>query len=271
MSENSNLRVFLLLFAFHGDSTGLGGGGSSGSGCGCGLGEAGCSLEGPGGSLWSPSQGLHGRLFIFTFFSLFRFSFKCVLGTESTGRYDHVMRYCPRMSEIWRMNQPDVTKSESDGKETSDQMQIKQLTKKSIKKLMIRSMDNRKMQGKGRKIRLKMRKKKKSMIRLSDFFWSKNILISSVEYFGRFPSTVWNFENFGQNHNTPHIASTTIFSNDFNQLVLKYFTGRPIPSWKTLRTMMVASMFWPKNIRKIWTNMSSRWQTSNANIPMIIF
>ena len=68
------------------------------------------------------------------------------------------------------MNQPDVTKSESDGKETSDQMQIKQLTKKSIKKLMIRSMDNRKMQGKGRKIRLKMRKKKKSMIRLSDFF-----------------------------------------------------------------------------------------------------
>ena len=169
MSDWSNLRVFLLLFAFHGDSTGLGGGGSSGSGCGCGLGEAGCSLEGPGGSLWSPSQGLHGRLFIFTFFSLFRFSFKCVLGTESTGRYDHVMRYCPRMSEIWRMNQPDVTKSESDGKETSDQMQIKQLTKKSIKKLMIRSMDNRKMQGKGRKIRRKMRKKKKSMIRLSKF------------------------------------------------------------------------------------------------------
>ena len=67
------------------------------------------------------------------------------------------------------MNQPDVTKSESDGKETSDQMQIKQLTKKSIKKLMIRSMDNRKMQGKGRKSRLKMRKKKKSIIRLSKF------------------------------------------------------------------------------------------------------
>jgi len=47
--------------------------------------------------------------------------------------------------------------------------------------------------------------------------WSGNILISSVEYFDPSPSTVWNFENFRQNHTTPHIASTTIFSNDFNR------------------------------------------------------